>query len=65
MKIVYVEWGAFGSEDMRNAFIAEKHDLVLFLFSAVYEKRGHDEETEKRLQTLLHKETPDVVFSLN
>lgn len=65
MKIVYVEWGAFGSEDVRNAFIAEKHDLVLFLFSAVYEKRGHDEETEKRLQTLLHKETPDVVFSLN
>lgn len=65
MKIAYVEWGAFGSEDMRNAFIAEKHDLVLFLFSAVYEKRGHDAETEQRLLTLLHKETPDAVFSLN
>ena len=42
MKIAYVEWGAFGSEDMRNAFIAEEHDVVLFLFSAVYEKRDHD-----------------------
>lgn len=65
MKIAYVEWGAFGSEDMRNAFTAEKHDLVLFLFSAVYEKRDHDAETEKRLLILLHKETPDIVFSLN
>ncbi len=65
MKIAYVEWGAFGSEDMRNAFIAEEHDVVLFLFSAVYEKRDHDVETERRLQTLLHKETPDAVFSLN
>ena len=56
MKIAYVEWGAFGSEDMRNAFIAEEYDVVLFLFSAVYEKRDHDVETERRLQTLLRKE---------
>lgn len=65
MKIAYVEWGGFGSEDMRNAFVAEGHELILFLFSAVYEKRGRDSETEMRLQTLLRKEGPSAVFSLN
>ena len=65
MKIAYVEWGGLGSEDMRKAFAAEGHDLVLFLFSAAYEKRGHDEETEGRLCILLQTEAPDLVFSLN
>ena len=65
MKISYVEWGAFGSADMREAFIAEGHELVLFMFSAAYEKRNRDAETEERLSTLLHYESPDMVFSLN
>lgn len=65
MKIAYVEWGAYGSEDMRRAFFSEGHDLVLFLFAAGYEKRGSDPETEKRLCTLLRQEAPDAVFSLN
>ncbi len=65
MKVVFVEWGAFGSGDMRKAFAAEGHELALFLFSAAYEKRGHDVETEERLHIFLQKETPDLVFSLN
>ncbi len=65
MKIVYIEWGAFGTEDMRKAFIAEGHVLALFLFSAAYERRSHDPETEEKLCAFLHKETPDLVFSLN
>ena len=65
MKIAYVEWGAFGSGDMRAAFLEEGHSLALFLFSAAYEKRGHDVETEGRLRAFLHIEAPDLVFSLN
>ncbi len=65
MKIVFAEWGAFASVDVFDAFIAEGHELIRFLFSAEYERRDHDLETEERLSSLLHRESPDAIFSLN
>lgn len=65
MKIVFAEWGAFGSGDVRAAFVSEGHEVVLFRFPAEYGRHNHDAETESILSALLHKETPDVMFSLN
>ncbi len=65
MKILFIEWGTFGKEDIKRALRAEGHKLVLFPFTATYETIGHDPKTEKRLHRVLHKEVPDMVFSLN
>lgn len=65
MKVVYAEWGGFGSEDVRDAFIAEGHEVIRFLFPAQYGRHNRDAETESRLLTLFRQEAPDVMFSLN
>lgn len=65
MKIIFAEWGAFGSGDVRDAFMAEGHDMILFRFPAEYGRHNRDEETESKLGALLRKEAPDVMFSLN
>lgn len=65
MKILFVEWGTFGKEDVKRALIAEGHKLIIFPFTATYETISHDSEAEKRLRTVLHREVPDIVFSLN
>lgn len=65
MKILFVEWGTFGKEDVKRALIAEGHKLIIFPFTATYETISHDPEAEKRLYTVLHREVPDIVFSLN
>lgn len=65
MKIVFIEWGTFGKEDVKMAFAAEGHKLVTFPFSATYETISHDPEAERRLHIVLRKEVPDMVFSLN
>lgn len=65
MKIVFAEWGAFGSGDVRDAFAAEGHNMVLYRFPAEYGRHNRDAETESILSALLRKETPDVMFSLN
>lgn len=65
MKILFVEWGTFGKEDVKRALIAEGHKLIIFPFTATYETISHDPEAEKRLHTVLHREVPDMVFSLN
>ncbi len=65
MKIVFAEWGGFGSEDVKEAFIAEGHELIRFLFPAQYGRHNRDAETESRLSALFHQEAPDVMFSLN
>ncbi len=65
MKILFVELGTFGKEDVKRALIAEGHKLIMFPFTATYETISHDLEAEKRLRTVLHREVPDIVFSLN
>lgn len=63
MKILFIEWASFGNEDIKEAFKAEGHSLVCFPFS---NKDGRkDAEIESSLSGVLHKETPDVVFSFN
>ena len=65
MKIVFAEWGGFGSEDVKAAFVAEGHELIRFLFPAQYGRHNRDAETENRLSALFRQEVPDVMFSLN
>lgn len=65
MRIVFIEWGTFGKDDVKMAFAAEGHKLVTFPFSATYETISHDPEAERRLHIVLRKEVPDMVFSLN
>ena len=63
MKILYIEWASFGSEDMKDAFVREGHTLVNFPFSN--KETRHDETIENDLASVLHKEVPDIVFSFN
>ncbi len=65
MKVVFAEWGGFGSEDVKDAFSAEGHELIRFLFPAQYGRHNRDSETESRLLALFREEMPDVMFSLN
>ena len=65
MKILYAEWGAYGSEDTKDAFKAEGHELLPFRFPAEYGRHNRDAETEAGLSMLLRREVPDAVFSLN
>lgn len=69
MKILFVEWGSYGSRDTREAFLKEGHDLCLFPFEVSsaypYGKYIEDPETEERLKTVLHESVPDIVFSIN
>ncbi len=65
MKILFVEWGSYGQEDMKEAFIAEGHRLVCFPFVVAEGKVRYDLEIENSLRAVLRKETPDVVFSVD
>lgn len=63
MKILFIEWASFGNEDIKEAFIAEGHTLVCFPFSNRDSRR--DTEIETELSCVLHRESPDIVFSFN
>lgn len=65
MKIVFAEWGGFGSEDVKEALIAEGHEVIQFLFPAQYGRHNRDSETENRLSLLFRQKAPDAMFSLN
>ena len=63
MKILFIEWASFGNEDIKEAFTAEGHTFICFPFS---NRDGRqDAETKSALSAVLHKETPDAVFSFN
>ena len=63
MKILFIEWASFGNEDIKEAFTAEGHTFVCFPFS---NKDGRqNKEIEAALSGVLHRETPDAVFSFN
>lgn len=64
MKILNVEWKAFANDDIKDAFRAEGHSIVEFPFSKE-ENARHNSEAEERLSVILHRETPNVVFSFN
>lgn len=64
MKILNIEWNAFGKDDIKDAFLAEGHSIVQFPFSTKGDAR-FDPDVEGRLAGMLHHEVPDVVFSFN
>ena len=64
MRVLIIEWDAFGKDDIKEAFSMEGHDVVRFPFSTKGDAR-HDPAVEERLTSALHKEAPDVVFSMN
>lgn len=64
MKILFVEWKSFGRNDLKEAFAAEGHTLVIFPLPIVESKLHDDPETEQALSSMLKKEVPDAVFSV-
>ena len=64
MKILFVEWKSFGRNDLKEAFVAEGHTLVIFPLPIVESKLHDDPETEQALSSMLKKEAPDAVFSV-
>lgn len=63
MKILFIEWASYGNEDMKEAFRKEGHTLVCFPF---FNKNArNDGSAVAGLPAILHKETPDIVFSFN
>lgn len=65
MKILFIEWDSFGRVDIKEAFTAEGHELVFFPFDVKEADLRHDQEIEDRLHSILRKETPDAVFSID
>lgn len=65
MKILFIEWESIGKKDLEDAFIKEGHSLV---YSSVFlERKTYADlpEVESRLSAILHKEAPDLVFTVN
>ncbi len=64
MKILFIEWDSFGKEDIKEAFCEEGHELVLFPVS-MDEDLDDAPELEEKLWSVLRRETPVIVFSVN
>ncbi len=65
MKILLIEWKSFARGDLKEALILEGHQLVLLPVSVSEENLNHSPELEERLSAVLHKEVPDLVFSVD
>lgn len=63
MKILFIEWASYGNEDMKEAFRKEGHTLICFPF--FNKDARNDGSAVAGLPAILHKETPDIVFSFN
>ncbi len=63
MKVLFAEWSSIGKDDVKAAFVAEGHDLVCFPLRI--DDGVPVPETADRLCAILHKEVPDVVFSVD
>lgn len=63
MKILFIEWKSFGNNDIKDAFIAEGHEVACYPFSN--KNSRSDSELEQHLASFLRKEVPDVLFSFN
>jgi len=68
VKILFIEWESYGYQDIKEAFAEEGHQLICFPFQ-VFGHQGEellqDPETEDRLCAVLHREVPDVLFSVD
>lgn len=69
MRILFIDWGNYGKEDIKSAMTDEGHEVISFPFEAssslIWEQLIHEPETEAGLRNTLHDRTPDVVFSVN
>ncbi len=63
MKVLFIEWESFGSDDIKEAFTAERHTVCCFPFT-YHGNARNDPEVESRLSSVLHRDVPDIVFSL-
>lgn len=63
MKILYLEWNSIGGKDLEEAFLLEGHELVRF--PIVMKETFKDPEFENRLFSVLRKEVPGIVFSVD
>ncbi len=68
MKVLFIEWRSYGYQDVKEAIVEEGHDLICFpfkVFECEEEELLRDPVTERRLRSILRKEIPDVVFSID
>ncbi len=63
MKILYLEWNSIGEKDLEKAFVLEGHDLIRF--PVVMSETFKDPKFGDKLTSILRKETPDIVFSVD
>ena len=62
MKILYLEWDSVGRKDLEEAFVLEGHRLVRF---PVTKETVYGPELEDRLRSILRREVPDILFTVN
>lgn len=60
MKILFAEWDCYGKDDLKETFAAEGHSVVCCPMGV-----DGNSQSEQPMLELLHKETPDIVFSFN
>ncbi len=65
MKILFMEWPGAGMKDMKEAFIAEGHNLACYAIKMNNTKLYDSPELERELAEMCGKESPEIVFSLN
>ena len=64
MKILFIEWESFGKEDVKMAFCAEGHELLMFPV-LIEDDLDDAPELKEKLTSALRHEVPDLVFSIN
>ena len=64
MKILFIEWESFGKEDVKMAFCAEGHELLVFPV-LIEDDLDDAPELKEKLTSALRHEVPDLVFSIN
>lgn len=62
MKLLYLEWPSVGTKDLEEAFALEGHRLIHF---PVTRETVYGPELEGALGSVLRKEAPDAVFTVN
>lgn len=66
LKVLFIDWESYGKKDLKEAFAAEGHHLCNFPFTLYADERVvNNPETEEKLTSVLHREVPDVVFSVD
>lgn len=65
MKILFIEWPSFGRKDLKEAFTAEGHDLIIFPFAIDLSKLHNDPTLEDSLSktSALRREARCILFS--